>query len=137
MRKKKIEEEYNKKIQKLIELNKFYYEYNSPKVDDREYDALKNDILQQLQLPKEKLKMYHKKLKEFRYCSDMNDLQYGYYIRWIPLRDPNKVYLTNGATIVDILFENNESHILCRNFKNRFIRIKFDEIIVFQNENRA
>ena len=46
MRKKKIEEEYNKKIQKLIELNKFYYEYNSPKVDDREYDALKNDILQ-------------------------------------------------------------------------------------------
>ncbi len=46
MRKKKIEEEYNKKIQKLIELNKFYYEYNSPKVDDREYDAIKNDILQ-------------------------------------------------------------------------------------------
>ena len=46
MRKKKIEEEYNKKIKKLIELNKFYYEYNSPKVDDREYDALKNDILQ-------------------------------------------------------------------------------------------
>ena len=46
MRKKKIEEEYNKKIQKLIELNKFYYEYNSPKVDDREYDAFKNDILQ-------------------------------------------------------------------------------------------
>tara|TARA_B100000674_G_C37930482_1_gene957727 strand:- start:51 stop:2081 length:2031 start_codon:yes stop_codon:yes gene_type:complete len=46
MRKKKIEEEYNQKIQKLIELNKFYYEYNSPKVDDREYDAIKNDILQ-------------------------------------------------------------------------------------------
>ena len=46
MRKKKIVEEYNQKIQKLIELNKFYYEYNSPKVDDREYDAIKNDILQ-------------------------------------------------------------------------------------------
>ena len=45
MKKKEIEKEYKKKIQKLIKLNKFYYEKNSPIVDDREYDTLKNDIL--------------------------------------------------------------------------------------------
>ena len=45
MKKKKIEKEYKKKIQKLIKFNKFYYEKNSPIVDDREYDTLKNDIL--------------------------------------------------------------------------------------------
>ena len=45
MIKKKIEKEYNKKIKKLVELNKFYYEYNNPKVDDKEYDILKKDIL--------------------------------------------------------------------------------------------
>ena len=46
MIKKKIEKDYNKKIQKLIKLNKHYYEYNNPIVDDREYDALKKDILE-------------------------------------------------------------------------------------------
>ena len=45
MKKKEIEKEYKKKIQKLIKFNKFYYEKNSPIVDDREYDTLKNDIL--------------------------------------------------------------------------------------------
>ena len=28
----------------------------------------KNDILQKLQLPREKLKLFHKKLKQYRYC---------------------------------------------------------------------
>jgi len=92
----------------------------------------KNDILQQLQLPKEKLKMYHKKLKEFRYCSDMNDLQYGYYIRWIPIKDPEKIKLTNGAVIADIRIQKNQIQILCKNFKNMFFQIKFDECIIFQ-----
>ena len=45
MIKKKIEKDYNKKIQRLIKLNKYYYEHNNPIVDDKEYDALKKDIL--------------------------------------------------------------------------------------------
>tara|TARA_B100000963_G_scaffold345162_1_gene348934 strand:+ start:1146 stop:3176 length:2031 start_codon:yes stop_codon:yes gene_type:complete len=45
MTKKKIEKEYSEKIKKLVKLNKFYYDHNDPIVDDREYDALKNDIL--------------------------------------------------------------------------------------------
>ena len=46
MTKKKIEREYNKKIKKLVELNKFYYDQNNPIVDDRVYDALKKEILE-------------------------------------------------------------------------------------------
>ena len=45
MKKKKIEKEYNEKIQKLIKFNKFYYENDNPLIDDREYDNLKKDIL--------------------------------------------------------------------------------------------
>ena len=45
MTRKKIEKEYNEKVKKLTKLNKFYYEKNNPMVDDREYDALKKDIL--------------------------------------------------------------------------------------------
>ena len=44
---------------------------------------MKNNILQKLQLDRETLKSFHKKLKGYRYCVDMADVQYGYYIRWI------------------------------------------------------
>ena len=52
--------------------------------------AQKNNMLQRLQLPKNKLKEFHKKLKKYRYCSDLKDIQYGFYIRWIPLKNPEK-----------------------------------------------
>ena len=45
MKKSKIEKEYNIKIEKLNNLNKYYYEYSKPLVDDKEYDILKNKIL--------------------------------------------------------------------------------------------
>ena len=41
MKNKEIKREYVKKIQKLVKLNKFYYENNNPIVDDAKYDALK------------------------------------------------------------------------------------------------
>ena len=58
--------------------------------------TIKNNMLQKLQLDRDKLKFFHKKLKHYRYCSDMNDLQYGFYIRWINLNYPENLKLTNG-----------------------------------------
>ena len=37
MDKKKIKKEYDNKIQNLIKLNKHYYEFSKPLVDDQEY----------------------------------------------------------------------------------------------------
>ena len=45
MNKKAIEVEYNKKIKLYNKYNKHYYNNNSPKVSDKEYDELKHDIL--------------------------------------------------------------------------------------------
>ena len=45
MNKKKIEQEYNKKIKLLINYNKNYYDLSKPLVSDKEYDDLKNSIL--------------------------------------------------------------------------------------------
>lgn len=92
----------------------------------------KNNILQRLQLERSKLKEMHKKLKEYRYCTDMSDLQYGFYIRWIPLRDPENVYLTNGGLLCDMKIVNNQIHIVCKNNRNRIIQFKFDETVIFQ-----
>lgn len=102
------------------------------RLNSQKINKMKNDILQQLQLQKDILKSYHKKLKHYRYCDDMSDLQYGYYVRWIPLKNPNNIKLTNGAIITDIMIVNNCIQIQLKNNRNRFFQIKFDECIVFQ-----
>ena len=45
MNKKKILIKYKKKINLIKEYNEFYYENSNPKVDDKEYDKLKKEIL--------------------------------------------------------------------------------------------
>lgn len=94
--------------------------------------TIKNNMLQKLQLDREELKNFHKKLKEYRYCSDMSDLQYGYYIRWISLKNPAKIKLTNGAHLCDMKIVNNQVHLVCKNNMNRIMQIKLDEVMIFQ-----
>ena len=92
----------------------------------------KNNALQQLQLPREILKQYHKKLKNYRLVEDLPDVQYGHYIRWISLKDPNNIKLTNGGIICDIRVFNQQVHIRCKNNLNRIMQIILDECLVFQ-----
>ena len=92
----------------------------------------KNDILQQLQLKGRDLKEMHKKLKDYRYCTDLKDLQEGFFIRWIPLSNPEKIRLTNGGIVCEVKLVKNELYILCKNFMDNFFQIKFDEVIIFQ-----
>tara|TARA_X000000950_G_scaffold271042_1_gene351605 strand:- start:256 stop:693 length:438 start_codon:yes stop_codon:yes gene_type:complete len=92
----------------------------------------KNNILQKLQLDRDILKSFHKKLKEYRYCSDMADLQYGYYIRWISLKNPSKIILTNGGHITDLDITERGITITVKNNKNRFFKIRLDDVLIFQ-----
>jgi hypothetical protein len=62
----------------------------------------------------------------------MADLQYGFYIRWIPLKDPDNIYLTNGGLLCDMKIINDQIHIICKNNRNRIIQFKFDEAMIFQ-----
>ena len=93
---------------------------------------IKNNMLQSLQLDRDKLKLFHKKLKDYRYCSDMNDLQYGYYIRWVSLKNPDIIKLTTGGIIIDIDIIKNCVQIRVKNKLNRIFQIKLDEVMIFQ-----
>ena len=104
-------------------------------LDSSKIKDIKNNILQKIQLDRKKLKEYHKKLKQYRYCSDLTDLQYGNYIRWISLKDNDNLKLTNGAFYVDYFFENNMVKIRCKNSRGMFFQIKFDEVLIFQKFN--
>ena len=94
--------------------------------------TLKNDMLQKLQLSGKELKLLHKKLKKYRYCSDMSDIQFGCYIRWISLKDFQNIKLTNGGIIIDIDIISDCVQIKVKNNMNRIFQIKFDECYIFQ-----
>jgi hypothetical protein len=98
----------------------------------RKIKAIKNDYLQQLQVSRDKLKEFHLKLKDYRFVDDLTDIQYGRYIRWISLKNPEKICLTNGGVIIDIKIQEDGIHLLCRNFKNNRFQIKIDECFIFQ-----
>ena len=92
----------------------------------------KNDALQRLFLERKELKSFHKKLKEYKYVSDMSDLSFGHYIRWINLKNPDNFKLTNGAIVCDIKVINNQVQIICKGGNRRIFQIKFDETMIFQ-----
>tara|TARA_B110000027_G_scaffold21390_1_gene22776 strand:+ start:1787 stop:2206 length:420 start_codon:yes stop_codon:yes gene_type:complete len=91
----------------------------------------KNDILQKLNLSTENLKDNLKKLKEYRYINNINDLNYGSFIRCINLKKVDNIKLTNGGYVCDIKV-NNGIELLCRNNYNNFFQIRFDENLIFQ-----
>ena len=94
--------------------------------------TIKNNMLQKLAMERDELKVMHKKLKGYRYCSDMNDVQYGYYIRWIPLKNPDNIKLTNGGIIIDIDIIKDCVQLRIKNNMNRIFQIKLDECYIFQ-----
>jgi len=101
-------------------------------LSSKKIKSMKNDYLQKLQLSREKLKEYHTKLKEYRYVDDLSDIQYGRYIRWINLKDPTNISLTQGGLIIDIKICQGGIQVVCKNFRNKKFQIKIDECFIFQ-----
>ncbi len=106
------------------------------KLNTQKIKTVKNDILQKLQLKGNELKLFHHKLKDYRYVEEMNEIQFGAFIRWIPLnKDTTDIKLTNGGFICDIKILNEGVHIRCKNAMNRIFQLKLDENLIFQKLN--
>ena len=101
-------------------------------MDTKTIQKIKNNMLQRLNLPKEKLKSFHKSLKQYRYIDEIPDLKYGSYVRWVNLKDPNNIKLTIGGLVCDIKISNDDVIISCKNNYNSFFSFKLNECLVFQ-----
>ena len=55
----------------------------------------------------------------------------GAYIRWIKFKSDNEINFTNGALLLDVLFEDN-IQLLLKNNMNKFFRINFNDNFIFQ-----
>ena len=92
----------------------------------------KNDVLQQLHLPREELQRLHKQLKSYRLINTIEDLRFGSYIRWISLKNPEHIKLTNGGIVCDIKAINDDIHVKCKNKMNLIFQLKLSEVLLFQ-----
>ena len=94
-------------------------------------DKKKKDILDELNLSKKETKILLKKLEDYRYIDEMQELQYGSYIRWIKLNNPDNLKLTNGGILCEIKIEDNII-LVFKNNTNLFFQINMEECLLFQ-----
>ena len=91
-------------------------------------------VLKELHLDRNETLDILKKLKEYKYVDEMNDLKYGTYLRWIPISDPENIHLTKGAVFCELKITDNGVFIVCKNlgYSTKHFQIKMDECLVFQ-----
>jgi hypothetical protein len=92
------------------------------------------NILKELQLPKKDTLDLLKKLNEYKYVDEMNELKYGSYIRWIPIENPDNIYLTQGAIFCEMKITDDGVFCICKNYgyKSRHFQISMDKNLIFQ-----
>lgn len=92
------------------------------------------NILKELQLPKKDTLDLMKKLNDYKYVDEMNELKYGSYIRWIPIENPENIYLTQGAIFCEMKITDEGVFCVCKNYgyKTKHFQISMDKNLIFQ-----
>jgi hypothetical protein len=119
-------------IDKLLHALENEENENIVDLDYKKISSIKNNMLQLLRLPRDELKTLHTKLKSYRYIDDLKELKYGSYIRWINLKNPENIKLTNGGIICDMKIKNEVLHITCKNSMHRFFNLIMSDNMIFQ-----
>ena len=92
------------------------------------------NILKELRLSKIETLEILKKLNEYKYVDEMNDLKYGTYIRWISIENPESIFLTKGALFCEMKITDEGVFCVCKNYgyKQRHFQISMDKNLIFQ-----
>ena len=90
-------------------------------------------VLKELPLSKEKYLDYIKKLKNYKFIDELNDLKYGTYIRWIDISNTDHLELTKGSIFCETKITDNEIVLVCKSFYNSYFQIKLNNCLVFQH----
>ena len=92
------------------------------------------NILKELHLSKKETTDIMNKLKEYKYVDEMDELKYGSYIRWIPIEDPDNIYLAKGAIFCELKITDEGVFCVCKNFgyQSKYFQIAMDKNLLFQ-----
>ena len=89
-------------------------------------------ILKELKLKKKDTLAMLKKLNGYKYVDELKEMKHGRFIRWVPLKDPEDLYLIKGGIICDVKARDDGMYIVCKNFMHRHFQFKMDECLIFQ-----
>ena len=120
------------------ELEKAYNnEENSQLLEltNEKIETAKIKMLNKLNLNKKQFKEISKKLENYRYIDELPELKYGSFIRWISLKNPEIIKLSNGGLVMEIKIELSGIIIVCKNNLNNFFQINMNENLIFQKLN--
>jgi hypothetical protein len=92
------------------------------------------NILKELHLSKAETLELLKKIKDYKYVDEMNELKYGTHIRWIPLEDPSNIKLKSGAIFCEMKIKEDGVYCVCKNYglNVRYFQLSFDRNLIFQ-----
>jgi hypothetical protein len=92
------------------------------------------NILKELQLSRKNTLDILKKIKDYKYVDEMNDLKYGAYIRWIAIEEPTNIYLSKGALFCEMKITDDGVFCICKNFgfNSNHFQISMDKNLIFQ-----
>ena len=102
----------NKLMQALDDdTNENLLNFTSSKIKEMNYN-----ILKELHLTKDETLNVLKKLDNYKYIDEMNDLKYGTYIRWIPIDDVKSINLLKGAIFCEMKITDDGVFLICKNY---------------------
>tara|TARA_B110001450_G_scaffold74540_3_gene71041 strand:+ start:3590 stop:4009 length:420 start_codon:yes stop_codon:yes gene_type:complete len=101
----------------------------------QEIKEKKNNILQQLGLNRDDLKLFNSNLKGYRYIEEIKDLNIGSNIRYIKLKNIENIKLSGVNNLCEIKVLNKGIGLVFKNFQNRFFTIYFNDNLIFQKIN--
>ena len=121
-----------------MDLSEIIKNYNKEEhISFKEYlhdinNEINKSVLRDLHLSRKEMVDMLKKLENYKYVEEVDDLKYGAFIRWIPLIDPDNLPLHHAGMICEIKFTDEGTIISCKNFMHRHYTIKMDECLIFQ-----
>ncbi len=110
--------------------NEYLLQLNNEKIKQIKYE-----IISELDLEPELFKEFITKLREYKYCDEINDFRNGGHIRWIPLKDPENVHLSSPCVFCETKITDQGIVIVCKNFARKHYHLKMDECLFFQKLN--
>ena len=107
--------------------NSFILQYTNDDINNTKYS-----VLGELELNENDMHIMMAKLADYVYIDEINHFTPGVYIRWIPLKHPDKISLTRGASVCDVNICEKGTSIVCKNRANKYMQVRMDEAHLFR-----
>lgn len=119
-------------IEKLLEALENEDNEELLNIDFNTLNQQKEQIISKLKLSVSDHKSMIKKLTAYRFIDELPEMKYGSYIRWVCLKDPDNLKLTNGGIVCEMKVGDTGIVVVCKNRFNRFFQLNMNENLIFQ-----